>query len=188
MNLNILIQLADEFDKRGMIKEANEVDSIIKSAVDFSRLSGWLRKQYDRLRQLFQKKKKNPIATKEYDVASTNRLDDMLRRKQSGPAEERVYLWFCQRFPNSCQSCNSRHGRMRTLKQWRTQGVPGPMVCENDTCTCRLVLLSPGGALQTNEDGDFAAGSIGIREDNIGLGMNQGFTLEPFFSNYGNLD
>jgi len=191
IELQALVRLADEFDKRGMLREANQVDRIITLAVEWPRVTGWLRKQYERLRQLFSKKKTDPGAAKEYDVASADRLDDMLRRKQSGPPDERVFLWFCQRFPNSCHSCNGRHGRMRTLRQWRAEGLPGTAVCEKTECACYLVPLTPGGApppVQMDEDGDIAAGIIGLREDGSGANMNQGFVLEPFFSDYGKLE
>jgi hypothetical protein len=183
-----LVRLADELDRRGMLREANQVDLLIRTAVEWPRLSSWLRKQYERLRGLFAKKKKVPGAAQEYEAAAADRLDDMLRRKQSGPPEERVFLWFCQRFPNSCSACNDRHGRMRTMRQWRAEGLPGPGVCEHQNCACHLVQLGPGGAVQMDEDGDFAANMVGLREDGSGHNMNQGFTLEPFFSNYGELN
>lgn len=186
--LRLLVRLADEFDRRGMPLEANQVDRIIRIAVAQSRMAEWLRRQYGRLRRLFAKKKANPGTSGEYDAAAAHRLDDMLRRKQSGPPDERIFLWFCQRFPNSCQACGDRHGRMRTLRQWRAEGTPGPAVCAKGECACRLVPLAPGGALPSNppqmdEDGDFAAGAVGLREDGSGHNMNQGFALEPFFSN-----
>ncbi len=183
-----LVRLADELDRCGMMREADEVDRILKEAVDWTRAREWLGRQYQRLRRLFTRKRKDPGAAQEYDAAAANRLDDMLRRKQSGPSEERVFLWFCNQFPNSCATCRGRHGRMRTLRQWRAEGMPGPSVCERDRCGCRLMPLVPGGAVQMDEDGDIAAGAIGVREDGIGPNMNQGFVLEPFFSDYGNLD
>jgi len=176
--LSALVRLADDLDRRGMLCEADEVDRIIRLAG----IRDWLRKQYERLRGLFSKKKSDPGAAKEYDAAAANRLDDMLRRKQSGPPEERVFLWFCERFPNSCETCRGRHGRMRTLRQWRAEGLPGPMVCEKDNCACHLVPLAPGGVAQMDEDGDIMANITGLREDNSGYSMNQGFALEPFFS------
>lgn len=187
-----LVRLADELDRRGMLREADEVDRIVRLAVDWPRIGAWLKRQYERLRRLFSKKQKNPGAAQEYDAAAANRLDDMLRRKQSGPPDERVFLWFCNRFPNSCQSCRNRHGRMRTMRQWRLEGLPGPSVCEKNNCACYLVPLAPGGAaagpVQMNEDADLAAGIVGLREDGSGRDMHQGFTLEPFFSDYGKLD
>lgn len=187
-----LAHLADEFDRRGMLREADEIDRIIRLAVEWPRIGAWLHKQYERLRQLFSRKKKDPSAAQEYDAAAANRLDDMLRRKQSGPPDERVFLWFCNRFPHSCNTCRKRHGRMRTMRQWRGEGLPGPSVCEKDNCACYLVALAPGGMLtgpvQMNEDADLAAGIIGLREDNSGRDMHQGFVLEPFFSNYGHVD
>jgi hypothetical protein len=180
--LVLLARLADGLDRRGMLREADEVDRIIRLAIAWPGVRGWLRKQYDRLRRLFSKKRTDPAAAKEYDSTAANRLDDMLRRKQGGPPEERVFLWFCQRFPNSCPTCSGRHGRLRTLRQWRAEGLPGPLVCERDDCACHLVPLLPGGAAQMDEDGDVAANMIGLQEDNRGYNMNQGFSLEPFFS------
>lgn len=192
--LQALVRLADEFDRRGMLREADKVDRIIKLAIEWPRITGWLRKQYDRLRRLFSKKKTDPGAAQEYDAAAGNRLDDMLRQKQSGPPDERIFLWFCQQFPHSCHTCRGMHGRVRTLRQWRAEGMPGPMVCEKDECACHLVpmapggTIAPGGPIQMDEDGDFAANAIGLREDNSSYSMNQGFVLEPFFSNYGDLE
>jgi hypothetical protein len=188
IKLHALTSLADKLDKQGLLHEANEVDGLIKLAVAWPRITEWLHKQYEHLRQLFSKKKNNPGVAQEYDTAAANKLDDMLRRKQSGPPNERIFLWFCNQFPNSCQTCHSRHGRMRTLIQWKTEGMPGPAVCEKDNCACYLVPMAPGGALapggpvQMDEDGNVAAGIIGLREDNSGQNMNQGFMLEPFFS------
>lgn len=183
-----LVRLADELDRRGMFREADQIDHLIRCAVTWPRMGDWLRKQYERLRHLFSKKKSKPGMAREYDAAAGTRLDDMLRRKQSGPPDERIFLWFCNRFPNSCPSCVGRHGRVRTLRQWRAEGVPGPAVCEKgDGCRCRLVQMGPGGAMQMDEDGDFAAGLIGLREDGSGPNMNQGFALEPFYSDYGKL-
>lgn len=187
-DLMSLVRLADELDRRGMLREADEVDRIIRTAIEWPRIGPWLRRQYERLRQLFSRKQTNPGAAKAYDAAAANRLDDMLRRKQSGPPDERVYLWFCHRYPNSCEPCSGRHGRMRTLRQWRAEGVPGPGVCQQTRCECRLIPLMPGGALppggaaQMDEDGDIAANITGLRENNSGYSMNQGFALEPFFS------
>lgn len=192
--LRALVRLADEFDRRGMPREADQVDRIIRLAIAWPRIGDWLHRQYEKLRRLFSKKKADPGAAKEYDAASADRLDDMLRRKQSGPPDERIFLWFCHRFPNSCHPCGDRHGRMRTLRQWRAEGPPGPNVCEKDECECYLVPLAPGGALppggpvQMDEDGNIAAGIIGLQEDGSGHNMNQGFVLEPFFSDYGKLD
>jgi len=182
-DLMSLVRLADDLDGRGMFREADQVDHIIKHAIEWSRMGGWLRKQYERLRRLFSRKKSKPSMAKEYDTAAGTRLDDMLRKKQSGPPDERIFLWFCNRFPNSCLSCADRHGRVRTLRQWRAEGLPGPAVCEKgDGCRCRLVQMGPGGAIQTDEDGNFMAATVGLREDNSGSSMNQGFSLEPFFS------
>jgi hypothetical protein len=184
--LQALVRLADEFDRRGMPREADEVDRIVRLAVERPRLADWLRRQYERLRRLFSRRRGNPAAAQEYDVAAANRLDDMLRRKQSGSPDERVFLWFCNQFPNSCPACHRRHGRMRTLRQWRGEGVPGPLVCERGDCACRLVPLlplgTPGGIAQMDEDGDIAANIVGLRENGSGHNMNQGFALEPFFS------
>lgn len=180
--LALLVRLADELDRRGMLREADEVDRIVRLAVGWPDVRDWLRRQYERLRRLFSRKRTDPAAAKEYDAAAANRLDDMLRRKQAGPPDERVFLWFCQQFPNSCQTCRGRHGRMRTLRQWREDGLPGPLVCERDSCACRLVPLMPGGVAQMDEDGDVAANMVGLQEDSSGHSMNQGFALEPFFS------
>lgn len=182
-----LAYLADELDRRNMKNEADQVDKIIRVAVDLPRISDWLRKQYNKLRILFSKK-----PNKEYGTAAADRLDDMLRRKQSGPPDDRIFLWFCQRFPNSCENCNKRHGRMRTLRQWRVEGLPGSN-CTKNNCACLLVPLLPSGTLspnivQTTDDADIAANTIGLREDNSTLNLQQGFVLEPFFSDYGSLD
>lgn len=182
IELHALVRLADEFDRRGMSLEADQVDHIIRLAIAWPRIGDWLHRQYEKLRRLFSKKKTDPGAAKEYDAASADRLDDMLRRKQSGPPDERIYLWFCNRFPNSCHPCRSRHGRMRTLRQWRVEGLPGPQVCKNNKCACYLVPMAPGGSIQMDEDGDIAAGIIGLQEDSSGHNMNQGVALEPFFS------
>jgi hypothetical protein len=182
MVLAPLVRLADELDRRGMLCEADEIDRIIRTAIAWPQMGAWLRRQYDRLRHLFSRKKDKPGMAKEYDAAAGRRLDDMLRDKQSGPPDERVHLWFCNQFPNSCQACRDRHGRVRTLRQWRAEGMPGPAVCENLSCACRLVQMGPGGSVQMDEDGDFAAGAIGLQEDSSGHSMNQGFALEPFFS------
>lgn len=180
--LTLLVHLADELDRRGMLWEADEVDHIVRLAVGGPDVRDWLRRQYERLRRLFSRKKTDPGAAKTYDAAAANRLDDMLRRKQSGPPDERVFLWFCQQFPNSCPACRGRHGRMRTMRQWRGEGLPGPMVCEKDDCACHLVPLLPGGVAQMDEDGDIMANITGLQEDSSGHSMNQGFALEPFFS------
>jgi len=182
-----LMRLADEFDKRGLLREADFVDCLIRHAAEWSKLSSWLRKKYEHLKQLFSKKKNDSGAANKYDNAAGDRLDDMIRRKQSGPVDERLFLWFCNRFPNSCQECGDRQGRMRTLRQWREEGLPGSGVCTNGNCACRLLPLTPGGVLQMNEDGDFMAGAVGLQEDGLLSNMNQGFVLEPFFSNYGTL-
>ena len=40
---------------------------------------------------------------------------------------------------------------------------------------------------QDTNDSSVAANLVGLREDGTVSNMNQGYTLEPFFSNYGNL-
>jgi len=180
MIFKLLIRLANDLDQRGMIKEADLIDSIIKSAI--SNPADWLRKQYNRLNALYSKK--HPA----YEKEAAKTLDEMLKRKQSGPEDERIFIWFCQSFPNTCNNCKSRHGRMRTLKQWRAEGLP-PSVCQNMDCQCRLIQLLSGGATdQMDDDADVAAGIIGLRQDTSGLSTSQGFILEPFFSDYGKLE
>jgi hypothetical protein len=41
---------------------------------------------------------------------------------------------------------------------------------------------------QDTNDSSVAANLIGLREDGTVSNMNQGYTLEPFFSNYGDLE
>lgn len=41
---------------------------------------------------------------------------------------------------------------------------------------------------QDTNDSAVAANLIGLREDGTVSNMNQGYTLEPFFSNYGDLE
>lgn len=40
---------------------------------------------------------------------------------------------------------------------------------------------------KVDDSTDIAANTIGLREDGTVENMNQGFTLEPFFSDYGSL-
>ena len=40
---------------------------------------------------------------------------------------------------------------------------------------------------QDTNDYSVAANMVGLREDGTASNMNQGYTLEPFFSNYGDL-
>jgi hypothetical protein len=182
MNLIKLADLADLFDKYGMFEQANDIDQILKLAIDNTKLISWIQKQYQRLKQLYSKKK-----TKEYSEAAGNRLDDMLRQKQNGSMEDKIYLWYCHNYDNSCMECKKRHSRMRTMKQWRQEGLPGTHVCNNMSCTCRLIQLLPNAHMQMDSDG-ISTSIIGLREDNSTEDMHQGITLDSFFSNYGNLN
>lgn len=188
--LIILAQLADELDRRRFLEEADRIDAIIREAAVWDRISNFMRRKYQKLRQLFQKKRSLPTESedaKPQEEEADKRLNDMLQQKQTGPAEERLYVWFCHRYPNACTPCKSRHGRMRTLTQWRSEGVPGSAICAKSMCECQLVIMGPQGIAQPANDEDIAANSIGAREDGTLENMNQGFTLEPFFSDYGNL-
>ena len=185
-----LSQLADELDRRGFLEEADGIDAIIREAAVWDRISDFMRQKYQKLRQLFQKKKSVPAdgnAAKPQEEESDKRLNNMLQKKQTGPAEEKLYVWFCHQYPNACVPCTSRHGRMRTMTQWRTEGMPGSSICTKGSCECQLVVMGPQGIAQPAHDQDIAANSIGTREDGTLENMNQGFTLEPFFSDYGNL-
>jgi len=184
-----LVRLANELDAAGMPEEADRVDAILRHAALWDRIGRALRRKYDRLRTLFEKSRsKTDDEKREYSAPAGKRLDDMLRKRLAGPAEKRLYVWFCNRYASSCGPCRARHGRMRTLEQWRANGMPGPGVCEKAKCSCSLIGIGPGGTVQqTASDQDIAANSIGLRDDGKLENMNQGFSLEPFFSNYGDI-
>jgi len=188
--LIVLAQLADELDRRGFLEEADRIDAIIREAAIWDRSSDFMQRKYQKLRELFRRKKLLPSESEQarpQEIEADKRLNDMLRRKQEGPAEERLYVWFCHRYPSACLPCSDRHGRMRTMTQWRREGVPGPAVCTKSICECQLIAMGPHGLIQPAYDQDIAANSIGTREDGTLENMNQGFSLEPFFSDYGNL-
>lgn len=188
--LPTLVRLADELDRRGFVEEADRIDAILREAALWDRISNFMKKKYQKLRQLFQKKRTLPAESEEakpQEEEADKRLNDMLQRKQTGPAEERLYVWFCHQYPNACEPCTSRHGRMRTMTQWRVEGLPGSAVCTKSMCECQLVAMGPQGVAQPAHDQDIAANSIGTREDGTLENMNQGITLAPFFSDYGNL-
>ena len=190
-----LIILADALDRRGLFAEANQVDGILHVALDWSGMGQWLRRKYDKMRALFQRRQQDSTAEKEYGEAAKESLDDILRRKQAGPPDERIFLWYCNRFRESCPNCIRRHGRMRTLRQWRSEGLPSSSVCQRGQCACRLVALGPGGVLtpggivQMTEDKDEFLGLSGLQENSLtsNMGGQGGFALEPFYSNFGQM-
>lgn len=193
--LNSLRRLAMRLAGMGEYKTADEVRGLVCCAVATSPyVARWLKRKYDRLQDLHDRRRTSMDEGKEEDYAeaASEQLDDILRRRETGSPDDRLYAWFCLRTPDSCGPCRARHGRIRTLRQWRTEGLPGPQVCTKPECGCALFPLRPGGAppagvQHLNDDGDAAAGMIGLREDNSAENMQQGFALMPFWSGQGSL-
>lgn len=193
--LNSLRRLASRLVDAGEYKTADEVRGLMCRAVATSPyVERWLKRKYDRLQTLHERRRSSMKKQdeEEYADAATEHLDDMLRRRETGPPDERLYAWFCLQTADSCGPCRARHGKIRTLRQWRTEGMPGPQVCAKPDCGCALFPLRPGGTApagvrRLNDDGDAAAGMIGLRQDNSAENMQQGFALMPFWSNYGGM-
>jgi len=185
--------LADCLDAMGLEKEAGEVSGLmLRTAMD-PFLAQWLRHKYERLVPLWEKRKGGSKEDEEeYTGAAKEQLDSTLRRIEEGPPEDRLYFWFNMPPAESCGPCRARHGRIRSLRQWRAEGLPGPAVCEKPRCGCSLLPLRPGGAVPAGvgrlaDDGDAAARLIGLRQDNSAENMQQGFALMPFWSGQGTL-
>lgn len=183
-DLVLLAKLADGLDSRGEHAAADEVDGLLREAAVWDRLGRFLKRRYDGLLNLFRRRKRD--GGEAYGEEAGKALGDMLRRKETGPPAERLFVWFCHRYPTACEPCTSRHGRIRTMRQWQAEGVPGAAVCLRGNCECTLVPMRAGG-FAASDGADIAAHSIGLREDGTLENMNQGFSLEPFFSDYGNL-
>lgn len=189
--------LAESLDALGLPEAADEISGLmLRTAMD-PFLAQWLRHKHERLNALYNKRKSGTSKDeKEYTEAAKEELDDVLRKKEEGPPEERLYVWFCLKMPGSCSMCRARHGRIRSMNRWRSEGLPGPGVCEKSRCGCTLLPLRPGGAMPSGvagladdgeATGDAVAGLIGLRQDNSAENMQQGFALMPFWSGQGSL-
>lgn len=195
--INYLLKLSMDLKKSGFNKEAAEVNIILKEAFSFGDVSGWFRDKYNKLKEKFNRKKqteKTPKAgeaAKEYKEEVKNTFEDILQKKESGPPEQRLYLWYTHPFESGCPICSSRNGQMRTLVQWRALGFPGranAACIKKPNCNCFLIRLQPGGMpnIATNDDGEFnIADLIGLQPDNSVRNMQQGamFTAEQHFNN-----
>ena len=185
--------LAESLDALGLPEAADEVSGLmLRTAMD-PFMAQWLRHKYERLNALYDKRKSGTSEDeKEYTEAAKEGLDDVLQKKEEGPPDERLYVWFCLKSTGTCGTCRARHGRIRSMNKWRAEGLPGPGVCEKTRCGCTLLPLRPGGAMPAGvaglaDDGDMAAGLIGLRQDNSAENMQQGFALMPFWSGQGSL-
>lgn len=197
--INYLFKLSRDLNESGFEKEAYEINLIIKEALEWGDITGWFKKQYNKLKDRFNKKeeaKNTPQAAeteREYETVREDALEEMLQRKESGPPEEQLYFWYTHPFESGCPVCASRHGQTRTLAQWRALGFPGRSngACiKRPNCNCLLIRIKPGGVpnIARNDDGAFDISDlIGIGEDNTKKNMQQGpmFTGEQFFNNSG---
>jgi hypothetical protein len=175
----LLQRLADKMDRLGLTSEASMVDNILKTVIALPKIDKWKEKRLDHLSELLKKKRKDPNALEDYRKKAKEILDEELKKRQSGPPEERLYMWVCNRFHSSCSICSKRSGRVRSLKQWGIEGLPGSHICQRKSCNCRIVLLP---LVESNSnDSDMAVRLIGLREDNTAQNMQQGFSLEPFW-------
>ena len=195
--INHLFKLSMDLRKSGFYKEASDVDTILKEAFEWSDVGSWFKKQYNKLKEKFNRKRETqgtpegPEAAEEYKETAKDALEEVLQEKESGPPEQRLYYWYTHAFESGCQVCASRHGRLRTLAQWRSLGFPG----RNNTscllsprCNCFLIRVQPGGTpgAAMNDDGKFnVADLIGLQSDNSARNMQQGamFTAEQYFNN-----
>lgn len=50
------------------------------------------------------------------------------------------FMWLTVGGSNVCPSCEKRHGKVKTLKQWAAVGMPGSgaLICQ-DECRCHLI-------------------------------------------------
>jgi hypothetical protein len=188
-----LAVLAESLGSMGDMEAAREVSGLLLRTAMDPFLAQWLRHKYERLVPLWEKRKKGSEKDEEaYAGAAKEQLDAALRKLEAGPPEDRLYFWFNMPAAESCPPCRARHGRIRSLRQWRAEGLPGPAVCQKARCGCSLLPLRPGGAVpagigRLNDDGDAAARLIGLRQDNSAENMQQGFALMPFWSGQGSL-
>ena len=58
---------------------------------------------------------------------------------QAELGDKAMLTWISVADANTCQSCEPRHGKTKTLKQWKQLGLPGSgaLVC-NKECRCSL--------------------------------------------------
>lgn len=70
-------------------------------------------------------------------VKAAIRLRQMARSQSTGATK---FIWVTCQDSLVCDSCDPRHGKVKTMSQWEKQGLPGSgaLVCSK-SCRCELV-------------------------------------------------